>query len=290
MSIATLLEWFFYGLIRYILLWVPLVNPFPVDRAIPNEWWFYNDFLDWLHRDDVGGGPDEQWLQAWFRMVWGEAKKLVNSEAQRYTDAAKQWLRDRIGYIKSGWANLGSWLLFVEQRIGSFLPSFAPTVSEGLNWLRSRLPETIRNLWQSWDQLFDSIKQSVEMRIRSLYERTKEWAAYAYDWVIAAGRILDAWRQRVQGFLDALRNDPYGTVTGWLGEAWQWLREFRNRGRDQVLEWLGPDIGPLLTFARDCVVFYYNLWSLGWQELGAFVEHPGEWLYDRAERILINRW
>lgn len=290
MNIWTLVEWFFYGLVRYVLFWVPVVNPFSVEVQIPWQWWYYNDFWDWLHRDRVGGGPDEHWLRCWFKMVWGESKKLVLSEAARYTDNARNWLRDRIGALKVGFSNVGQWVDWLERRIGHYLPSFAPTVSAGLNWLRYKLPVEIRNGWQSWTQWIDAIKSSLGAWVRSVYDYAKERALASWAWVVDRGEFLRWWVDRVRGWVDAFRADPYGTITGWLGSAWAWLRSFRDRGRDIVLGWLGPDIHSAILFWRDAVRFYYNLWSIGWRVLGEFVSDPLGYLYDRAERILIKEW
>jgi len=65
---------------------------------------------------------------------------------------------------------------------------------------------------------------------------------------------------------------------------------FRWNPKPYVLAWLGPDIGKLLTFARDCVTFYYNLWGSGWRTLGDFVADPLGFLYSRLEQALTDRW
>jgi len=228
-NIWTLVEWFFYGLVRYLLFWIPVVNPFPVDIGIPAQWWSYNSYWDWLHRDNVGGGPDEHWIRCWFKMVWGESKKLVLSEAARYTDIARSWLRDRIGALKVGFSNVGQWVDWLERRIGHYLPSFAPTVTAGLNWLRFKLPVAIRNGWQNWTQWVDAIKSAMGDWVRAVYDYAKGRALASWAWVVDQGESLRWWIDQVRGFVDALRSDPYGTITGWLGSAWAWLRSLRSR-------------------------------------------------------------
>ncbi len=289
-SIWEILGWAFYGAIRYVLFWIPLVTPFSVDIGIPSSWWRYNGWSDWTHKDDNNGGPDEHWLNSWFEMVFGEYKRLIVSEAKDLVSSARQYLLGLIGGIQAGVGSLGGWLQKIDDWIGGYIPGWAGTLSNGLNWLRVRLPESIRYGWETWTDLWEGIRESVRGWARDRYDWFRNLAQSGWDWVVSTGSGLTAWVNHVSGWIEGFRADPYGYIVGRLGSAWDWLVVFRDRGRDQVLEWLGPDVDKLLTFARDCVDFYYNLWSLGWEELGEFVADPKAWLMDRLETALVNRW
>lgn len=289
-SIWEILGWAFYGAIRYVLFWIPLVTPFRVDIGIPASWWRYNGWSDWEHRDDNNGGPDEHWLNSWFEMVIGEFKRLIIHEADEALSAAKRYLLGLIGGVQAGLGSIGGWAQKLDDWIGGYVPGWAGTISGGLNWLRVRLPEAIRYGWDSWAGIFASIRQTVYDWVRARYDAFRDLAHRAWSWVLGDGSLLKRWYDRAAGWIDAFRVNPYGYITGLLGGAWSWLLAFRDRGREIVLGWLGPDMPPLLTFARDCVTFYYNLWALGWRELGEFVSDPLGYLYDRAERILVDRW
>lgn len=289
-SIWEILGWVFYGAIRYVLFWIPLVTPFRVDVGIPASWWRYNSWSDWEHKDDNNGGPDEHWLNSWFEMVIGEFKRLVIHEANEALSTAKQYLLGLIGGVQAGLGSIGGWAQKLDDWIGGYVPGWAGTIAGGLNWLKVRLPEAIRFGWQSWSELFAGIRQTVYNWAMDRYDLFRAKAEQALNWIVGDGSLLKRWYDRAAGWIDAFRADPYGFVTGLLGGAWTWLLGFRDRGREIVLGWLGPDWPGLLTFARDCLTFYYNLWSLGWRELGEFVADPLGYLYDRAERILIDRW
>lgn len=289
-SLGTLIDWFFYGFIRYVMFWIPFVTPFSVDRSVPGNWWAYSGYSDWLHKDDNDGGPDEHWLQCWFRMVFGEALdtavESVRPVVRKLEDRVLGW----IGGVPGRFPSLAHWIDNLEKLLGRYVPSWAGTVARGLEWLRDRLPVGIRQGWQSWRGLFDNILTDARSWVRGYVDAFREFADLAWGWVRGAGQALDDWRYRVGGWIDSFRNDPRGYVTGLLGGAWDWLAGFRDRGRDQVLEWLGPDIHTLLNFGRECARFYFNLWSLGWRELGEFVGDPRAYLMDRLERALSDRW
>lgn len=286
----TLIDWFFYGLIRYVLFWIPLVTPFRVNRVIPSAWWRYNSLRDWFHRDDNNGGPDEHWIQCWFRMVFGEAFALAVENASSLVDSLESRVLDWIGGFPAQFLSLGGWIDYLKALIGDYIPWWAETVVGGLTWLRDRLPEGIKYGWQSWDDWIDGIKVAIRIWVRDFVAYFHDLAVSAWNWVQGAGEALKSWRDHVSGWIDGVRADPYGFVVGQLGDSWAWLRDFRDRGRDQVLAWLGPDIHSLLVFGRDCVGFYYSLWSAGWQDLGEFAQDPRGYLMDRLERAIIDRW
>lgn len=289
-TIWTLLEWFFYGLVRYIVFWIPLLTPPAVDRATPWQWWLYYTFFDWIHKDDNNGGPDEHWLQCWFGMLFNELLRLGVAEAEPYVDRAQTFLEGLIGSVRSGFASLSDWSYWLELLYGLPLPWWSATVKEGLYWLRWKLPSSIQEGWQTWQQIWDGIVQTAKDWAKARYDAFMSFAFEAYAWIVDKGALLRAWQARIAGWIDWFIADPYGAVTGWLGNTWDWLAWFRSDALALVHSWLGPHWPNLLTFGRDCVTFYYNLWSIGWQELGEFCSNPLQYLYDKAEQILIERW
>lgn len=286
----TLIDWFFYGLIRYVLFWIPLVTPFGVNRVIPSAWWRYNNLGDWYHRNDNNGGPDEHWIQCWFRMVFGEALALAVERASSLVGSLESRVLEWIGGFPAHFLSLGGWIDYLRGFVGEHLPWWADNVVAGLDWLRDRLPPDIRYGWRSWFELFRGIKDDVRVWVESYVAYFHDLAVLAWSWVADNGGVLDRWRDHVAGWISGVRADPYGFVVGQLGDSWSWLRGFRDRGREQVLDWLGPDIHSLLAFGRDCVGFYYNLWSVGWEELGEFAQDPRHYLMDRLEQAVIDRW
>ena len=286
----TILEWAFYGLVRYVMLWIPFVTPFRVDRWPPDMWWFYNNWNDWGHRDDNNGGPDEHWCQAWFRMVLGTFKALILSEAQRQVDQAKSYLRGLIGAIRSGFSSLGDWINWLQIAVGAAVPWWTSNLSAGLDRLRNWLPYEIVQGWRSWGAIWDNIKSEVRDWAHSQFDQAVAWARSARDWVNGVGDQLRRWRDTVSGWIDNFRANPYAYIAGVLGPGWSWLVGFWPRARDTVIGWLGPDWVTLTNFARDAARFYYNLWASGWRTLDDFVADPKGFVIDRLERVVMDRW
>jgi len=289
-TIGSLTNWFFYGFIRYVVYWIPLLTPPSVDRAMPWQWLKYSSVWVWLQKGKNKGGPTEAWLQGWFSMVFGEAVLLVDIVTQPYVDQAKELLLSVIGAVSSNFSNLASWIGQVQDWFGLPLPWWSGTVNQGLTWLRDKLPTSIRGAWQTWDNIFDGIKDAVKNWVNASYAQARDWARGAFDWAVSAGQSLISWRDRIAGRIDSFLANPYGTITTWLGHTWQWLLGFQLYGRFIVFEWLGPDIYKALTFARDCSTFYYNLWSRGWSVLSDLVDDPVDYLYTRIEQMFVDRW
>lgn len=289
-SIWTILGWIFHFVLQYILHWVPLLRTLPVGWSPPAEWWNYNTWWDWFFHVDWESRPDEHWIRQWGEMAFGTLKDRAVHEARTYINAVQNLLLAIVGTVRYGYWSISHWLSTVEGRLGTYLPWWTATIAAGLDWLRYKLPISIRDGWQSWTQLFDAIKATVWQWVWDRYEQARGWADSAIHWVWGTGATLVHWYNRVVAWLDNFIANPYGAVTGWLGVAWSWLVGFWQNGRAIVLGWLGWEWPMLTLFARDCLAFYYNLWWAGWHILGPFVADPLGWLYSRAEQILTDRW
>ena len=290
MTIWTILDWILYGLIRYVLYLIPLVKAPRVYRSMPSEWWRYNWYSDWLHLDDDGGYPDERWCRCWLEMAFGELQRLATDKARPYVDQAKAALLKVIGYVRSGYSSLGDWVNHLQMLVGESVPFFAVNLTGAAAWLYYRLPASIRQGWRGWDATWEWIKETVRAWARSRYDEAKFWASRAWDWMLHTGAILRRWQERVEVWIDHVRGNSYGWMTSLLGPAWFWLLGFWSDARAIVLGWLGPDWPKLVTFSRDCISFYYNLWSAGWRVLGDFVADPRGFILDRLESALMDRW
>lgn len=289
-SIWTILGWIFYGLIRYVLYLIPLVKAPRVDRGPPSAWWRYAGWWEWSQGTADGGYPNESWARAWLGMAFGELQRVATDKAKPYVDKAKAFLLGVVGYIRTGFDSMGSWVNWLQSAVGYVLPSFASNLGAAAIWLYGRFPWVIRTGRESWDQLWERIREQVRSWARSRYDLAKSWASSAINWVNGVGDQLRRWRDQVAGWLDQIRYNSYGWIVGVLGSVWAWLVGFRWNARSIVLGWLGSDWPRLVTFARDCLSFYYNLWSRGWVTLGELVNDPKAFLFDRLERAVMERW
>lgn len=290
LSLWTILSWTFYGLVRYVMQWIPLITPFKVYRSIPSQWWAYNSWSDWMHYNDNNGGPDERWCKAWLKMCLGELEKRILKRAKAVVDDVKAFLIRLVGYIRVGFSNLGAWVDFVQRQVGYYLPSWASNISWALGWLRGKLPLAIRYGWQNWDEIWEGIKESVRNWARSMYDSAKSSAFAAWHWVLWTGEAILAWRNRVAGWLDYVRENSYQWIRGRLGSAWDWLVGFRNNPLGWISQWLGDDWRKLVEFKNGPLTFYYNLWSYGWRTLSDFVADPLGFVLSRMEQAVMDRW
>ena len=290
MTIWRILDWILYGLIRYVLSFISWIPTPTVDRGPPSEWYKYASYYQWYWHDDDNGRPTTAWCEQWLEMAFGELAAYATEKARPYVDQARAYLLGVIGYIRSGYSSLGSWVNYLQNRIGEGTLSFASNLRNAASWLYFKLPYGVRAGWQSWDQIWDGIKSTVWGWVLARYDAARAWAWDAVNWVNSTGDQLRHWRDRVAGWIDQVRGDSYGWIVGRLGWAWSWLAGFASNGRDTVLGWLGPEWPGLVTFGRDCVAFYYNLWSKGWSSLGEFVDDPKSFVLDRLEQAVLERW
>lgn len=290
MTIWTILDWLLYGLVRYVLYWVPVLKAPRVDRGAPTEWWAYNTYSDWLHKDDDQGFPDDVWCSSWLEMAFGELAEYAKDKAKPYVDAAVTLLLSVIGAIPRRFLSMSSWVNWLNRLTGSLVPFFASSIGGATLWLYDRFPAGIRQGWQNWPDIWDNIKASVRSWARSQYDRAKGWAAHNLAWVNNVGDALERWRYRVADWIDTVRHDPRAWIVGVLGDGVNWLLAFALSPVSWVLGVLGPEWPRLLTFAGDCLDFYYSLWSRGWEILGQLVDDPEAWLMDRLEQAVMDRW
>ena len=290
MTIWRILDWILYGLIRYVLSFISWIPTPTVDRGPPSEWYKYASYYQWYWHDDDNGRPTTAWCEQWLEMAFGELASYATKKARPYVDQIRDKLRGVIGYIRSGYSSLGSWVNHLQNRIGEGSLSFASNLRNAASWLYFKLPYGVRAGWETWDQIWDGLRAKVRSWAQARYDTAKSWAHSAIAWVNTTGDQLRRWREQVSGHIDRLRSDPYGYIVGYLGSAWSWLSGFASNGRDTVLGWLGPEWPTLVTFGRDCVTFYYSLWSKGWEDLGEFIDDPKSFVLDRLEQAVLERW
>jgi len=288
--IWTILEWFLYGAVRWVLYWIPLVTPFSVDRSVPWQWYRYNDGYDWSHRNDNNGGPDEHWLNSWFEMALGELKVLILEESKPYVNAVRDAWRSLLGSVWGAFPSMGAWVQHVQLMIGLTIPPWTANVVSGLGWLRGTFPLVVREGWASWDELWEGIKSSVRNWAISRYDQARAWASDNLWWVANVGESLRSWRDSVAAWIQGVRSNPWGWVLSVIGPGLPWLLEFQRDARAWVISWLGPEWTELVSFRNGPLRFYYNLWSRGWESLAQLIEDPGEWLRSRLEAALLDRW
>jgi hypothetical protein len=268
-SIIYIAQTFIHWLWQKILVLVPLLSA-GAESTDPPGWW--RDFFSastWRSGLDGNHRPYD-WLvdialEGCWRMleVWtGEVGDYARTKAQ-------DWTRALVGYAERGFDTIQRWLHDADTRLGTWLPWFANSAVHGLDWLCKKLPASIQSGWRTWEELWESIKQSVRDWALARYDEIRTWWYSTRSWI-------EDWLQRVATWYSAV----HAFVDDWIGN---W--------RTRILDWLGSEYRRLLEFCRGPLDFWYNLWSWYGSWLGTFLADPIRYLYDHAENwILEHIW
>lgn len=289
-SIWTILDWIFYGLIRYVLYLIPLIRAPEVDRGPPSSWWRYNNYYDWREAFADAGRPNEHWCRSWLEMAFGDLQRVATDKARPYVDAAKRYLLGVVGGIRGGFWSMGAWVDWLQRAVGYTLPFFAANLAGAATWLYGKLPLQIRAGWQDWWQLFEETRAMVRKWVMSRYDGFRAWTDWLVSWITGIGESIRQWVARNAAWVDEWRQNPYGRIVGLLGPGWGWLLAFRDNAVTWIVGWLGDDWRRVVEFARGPLTFYYNLWSWGWRTLSDFVADPRSFVLDRLEQAVMDRW
>lgn len=274
------------GLLQYILFWIPVVKPLQESWNPPSWWYAFWGWGDWRYNLDSDRRPNQTFIEKYLFAGWGWLKKLAVHEAQEFTQVVRNFLVALIGPIFYGFRSVTAWLNNVDLKVGWVLPSWAASAAAGLWRLYHWLPTEIREWGWQWWQVWDKNVDRAVAVARGLFAEAIGWAWTAVTWVWNTGDHLRTWWLTVSAFVWWLWMDFYGAIMSKLGHAWWWLVDFRNNARAWVIGWLAPWWEPLMTFTRDCLWFYYNLWGACAADLGEFLTNPLDFLWDQGEAFL----
>lgn len=279
-----------HGLLQRILIWIPLLRPSKEARSKPPDWWYSCwDWSTWYYNIDADGYPSETWCDLYIRCVWRHIKSFILAEAEIALQGVKNFLRDLIGYISPAFSSLGAWVNSIALKVGWSLPDWATSVVGGLWRLWGLFPDSISEARQTWDQIWENIKQAVKSWAHARYEDARQWATRAWDWLTGIGQAIEQWWRDFSIWLGELARHPYAVVTQILGSAWHFLVDFWQNPTQKVIDWLGPTWPRLHTFARDCLAFWYNIWGTSAAVLVELLDDPLEFIWIRAEQFILRK-
>lgn len=278
-----------HGVLQYILWLAPVVKPISEPQHAPGWWYRWWGWGDWYLNLDSERRPNQPFIERYIRAGFSMVSDWSVEQADRYTDAAVAILRIVLGYLPSGFVSFSAWLFSLVSKIGFFMPSWANTLTGGLNRLWSWLPPEIRNNVASWWRLFqDTADQAIDWA-RDRYEQARARVVTLFDWWVHLGHNLGQWWQQARPVLDAFRQNPGAFVRGLLGATWNWILDFRQRPAQLVQNWLGSAWPLLTSFASGPLRFYYDLWSRWRANLFDFLADPLEFLWERGEAFLLRK-
>lgn len=267
-SILEIAAWLFHAVLQKILYWVPVLKPLP-ELVIPDFWHYYNTLSDWAFHKDASGIPDEHLINKYWDGALQALGDYVGEWGTWAWHKARQYVREVIGTLKSGFGTFSAWLGAVELIVGTWTLSFASDLSKACGWLWLKLPSDIRDSVKSWDDIFDGIKTSTISWVNATYAAFKDWAKNAWDWVEETGALLKGWYDDVRGVVNAIIHDPVG-----------WVRRRVNT--------IFPTLAP---FISNCLTYWHNLHASYADTISSFFADPFWWIYERAEDWIIqNIW
>jgi len=263
-----IIGWLWHGMLQLIRVVVPIIQPAPEPWSAPG--WFTDVWPDWLwwYYLESDSRPTETWCHNYIYAARVQMQRWIERRSDQARDTALEWVRAFTGWVAHGYSTFQDWLEAIRERTGTWVPWWADSLADAASVLWLKLPDAIRYAWQTWDDIWEGIKSSVRDWVRATYDYLVSLGQSAWDWVLAQGDALRAWWESVRSWIGAFMADPYGTIVTWLGPTWT----------------------RLTTFATDCLDFWYNLWGSNGADIGGLLSDPLNWLYDRAEDLLIERW
>lgn len=277
MTIWPLLEIFWWVIVGW---WIKFVfekirSAIFRQRLLPHfgpvapAWWLEVNQYQWIWDVTLTDGVPNFSFGVYYR---GAARihfdNWVSDKANRAADLVSVAIRASLGFVRHTYTTFEDWIESIWDRVGDYIPWWASSLVDAVVKLRDWLPTAIANGWKDWGTIWAEIKGEVWSWALARFDAAKDWVANNAPWVVDWINFLATWYYSVGAWVTAFKNDPYGTVAGWLGIAW--------------FAWLGVQAG--------IVDFYNNVWVPYKITLHDFLADPLGWTYDRVEDELIRRW
>jgi len=263
---TDILGWLFHGVYQLIRYIAPYISPDPETGSPPSWWYRFWTPGDWYWNLDGNQVPNWDWIWRWRLAAYWLLEAWIQEIGEWAWDYAVDVVRYFTGYVRHNYSTFENWCAALRSRTGTWVPWWASDLANAAQALYLWLPESIRSGWESWAQIWDTIKDDVWGWVQDRYEEARQLAYDAINWITDLGQAVRTWYDIAHNWLDDFRSDPWGHVTGWLGEPWQ----------------------KLVTFCTGALTFFYNLWGTYAPDIGAFWDNPLLWLYDRAEDFVLD--
>jgi len=229
--------------------------------AAAPTWWLEVNHYQWLWDAMLTDGVPNYSFGVWWR---GAAKvhfdNWVSDKANRAADLVNVAIRATLGFVQHFYTSFEDWIEAIWDRVGDYVPWWANSLVDAAVKLRDWFPTAVVNGWKSWEDIWAEIKGEVWAWALARFDAAKNWVANNAPWVIDWINFLATWYNAVGVWVTNFKGDPYGTVSGWLGPAWTFLRG----------SWFGLQN------------FYNNVWVPFRIDLHDFLDHPVLWLEDRV--------
>lgn len=266
------------------------------------RWNFPTSAPDWLHYLDRDGGDRagfyerqiggetvcQYYLYNWRHYVSEAWDRLTQERVEWARNAAVNIVRTFTGWVQHGYANFAAWIEAIRNRVGTWVPYFASHLAGAIQITWGRLPTVIRDGRRTFTEWANGLIDDATDWIEGAINAAKKIANDAWNWITSTGSTLKDWWDAAHAWLDDLRSNFTTRVKGALGSVWGWLVAFWNDPYGTVAGWLGDAWRKVLTFSKGAFTFWYNLWANYADDLGEFLTNPFQFLYERAEDWIIE--
>jgi hypothetical protein len=288
-DLTRILGWWLHGLVQYVREIAPLISP-SSESGPPEFWYEYFQWSDWDWNISDAGIPNATLLRNWLWAVKRLLGRWIEETADGARDAALGFVRSWIGFALHGFGSFSDWIESLWHRAGEYVPGWATSLADAATRLYLWIPGRIRNGVASWDSWLDQKRDEAISWIESRWADLWSEIPRAVAWIFGAGGRAVEWVDRTRSFIDDLRSCPRAWLVAWLADPWRWLENFYRDPAGTIAGLLGDPWPQLVEFSRSALLFWRNLWGSHAAEIGRFWEAPLEWLYERIEDFLCEKW
>ena len=267
-SMWQIASWIAHWQAQHIRDKAPYISPASEYGGPPTWWHYFYTQWDWWNNFYANYVPTPSLINLACRGTWRLIGLWVDEVGDWAKDTAQDVVRGWIGYVKYGLVTFSDWIYWLEGVTGIYVPWWALSLADAATRLHNWLPSDIRSALISWYDKFLGWYNAANAWALGQFQAARNWVANTAPWLLTGYNTVRAWYDNVANWVTNFRNDPYGTVVGWLGGAWT--------------AWTGVCTG--------IVDFYNNVWQPFKVDVFAFFDHPMLFLYDKVEDYLCERW
>jgi len=287
--LPSFITYFLHGILQSILLWAPLVEPLQ-EATTPNPWWYPCEIHElWAYLLDANQRPTAEFMDLYWDCLWSKFRGQITQGYNAAIGNRVIPIWQTIGDLGETFDTISEWLWTLWFKIGEVLPEWAFDVTEGLWALWNWLPEPIREGLQTWTEFLAAAPEAIQDWVIEFIGWAIDWINELWEWYTLLGQALTIWWQWAKGVLTDIVSDGYGWLARTLGAAWSFLIWFWADPTGAIASWLSPWWDQLVTFAGDCLDYWYNLWGSYAEDLAEFLEDPMEFLWNIGEDWLNDR-
>lgn len=267
-SMWQIAKWIIHWQVQHIKDVAPYINP-TGEPSDPPVWWhnFYSDW-DWYTNFYANQVPTPTLIDLAMRGTWRLIGLWVEEVGEWIREAVESNVRGWIGYVNYNFYTFSDWIHWLEDITGGLYPLWSSSLHNAVSRLYQWLPTDIVNATATWLAKFEHWYHTGNAWAWGQFEAAKTWVNNTAPWLVSGYRTVRNWYDSVGTWVMNFRNNPYGTIAGWLGSPW--------------VKWV--------VICDSIVSFYNNVWIDFQQDMYAFFDHPMLWLYDKTEDYLCERW